>query len=358
MKAALKLRDRDAIITREGIILRVYGYTHPPDAYICDVEYAPKNIFQSTIARAYRKNPHQKTVYYKFYSDEGLRFVQENYPQYTVFYEPLQRRLVGIKHEDIKSVRRPEEKLKQLLTSPSKDRLVKALRELCMLVEERSTLSVKNFGVFGSLLHGFYHPLYSDLDMTVYGAKNLETLRQLLETFYLEKDSPLKNEFENETAIKNKKWHFKNYTPKEYLWHQKRKQIYARFKSETSKRTIKTEFEPVKNWQEIRNEYNPKQRITREGWTKATVRITNSSEAPFMPSIYEIESLQIKTKANTDNIKRILCYVEEFRMQAEKDETATVEGNLEKVTTPKKCFHQITLTYGPRYYEQVLKVKK
>ncbi len=45
-------------------------------------------------------------------------------------------------------------------------------------------------------------------------------------------------------------------------------------------------------------------------------------------------------------------------MQAHRDEEVYVEGNLEQVTSSTKTFHQITLTYGPRYYEQVLKVLK
>jgi len=48
--------------------------------------------------------------------------------------------------------------------------------------------------------------------------------------------------------------------------------------------------------------------------------------------------------------------MEEFRMQACEDEKVYVEGNLEEVTTPKGSLYQITLTYCPRYYEQVLKV--
>ena len=50
-------------------------------------------------------------------------------------------------------------------------------------------------------------------------------------------------------------------------------------------------------------------------------------------------------------------YMEEFRQQAKKDETVIVEGNLEEVVSPKGSFHQVTLTYCPRYYEQVLKVE-
>jgi len=53
---------------------------------------------------------------------------------------------------------------------------------------------------------------------------------------------------------------------------------------------------------------------------------------------------------------RVFSYMEEFRLQAQKDEKICVEGNLEEVVSPKGRFHQITLTYCPRYYEQVLKV--
>ena len=48
--------------------------------------------------------------------------------------------------------------------------------------------------------------------------------------------------------------------------------------------------------------------------------------------------------------------MEEFRQQAQKDEEVIVEGNLEEVVSPTERFLQVTLTYCPRYYDQVLKV--
>jgi hypothetical protein len=53
---------------------------------------------------------------------------------------------------------------------------------------------------------------------------------------------------------------------------------------------------------------------------------------------------------------RVFSYMEEFRQQAQENETVIVAGNLEEVVSPKGSFHQVTLTYCPRYYEQVLKV--
>jgi len=38
-----------------------------------------------------------------------LKFVTEKFPKYTVFYKPLQKRLVGVKNDLIFKVRKPEE---------------------------------------------------------------------------------------------------------------------------------------------------------------------------------------------------------------------------------------------------------
>lgn len=350
--ARLKLRDRDALLTKEGIIFRVYGYSHPSDAHVCDVEYAPATIFKSTNPKAFRAKG--KQVYYKFYADEGLRFVQQKYPRYTILYEPLQERLVGVHREHIVKTRKPNERLQRLMETPPRDELLHALQKVLSLVMARSELTRNNFGVFGSLLHGFYHPKLSDLDLTVYGGEKLRRLREMLEELYREGAS-LRNEFESEEAIKGKRWKFLNYSPGEYLWHQRRKMVYALFEDRESGRVIKTEFEPVKDWREIRNEYRTDTRILRRGWVKAVARITDDREAPFMPSAYPIELLEVLEGEKVEDIQRVLSYVEEFRMQARRDEEVYVEGNLEQVTTSTKAFHQITLTYGLRYYEQVLK---
>jgi len=356
--ASFKLRDRDAVLTQEGLIFRVYGYTHPPEAYICDVEYAPASVFKSEDPRAFRQKG--KQIYYKFYLDQGLRFVQEKYPQYTVWHAPLQTRLVGLGFNEISEIRKPDKTFQQLTEKQPCDNLIQALKTLSNLILERAKLSETDCGVFGSLLHSFYHPQFSDLDLVLYGGEKLRKLRETLETLYKERSSHLRNEFETEDAVKEKvkHWRFVNYSPKEYCWHQQRKTIYALFQDEKSGRFIKTEFEPVKKWSEIHNEYDSRTRILKKGWIKAVARITDDYEAPFMPSIYGVEINRILEGVKADDVQRILSYVEEFRMQAMRDEEVYVEGNLEQVITSAKSFHQITLTYGPRYYEQVLKVTK
>ena len=351
--SSLRLRDRDAIISKEGIIFRVYGYSHPPDGHVCDVEYAPSGIYASSNPRAQRKKGSQ--TFYKFYSDDGLRFVLDNYPEYTVFFEPLQTRLVGVPYRLIAGVRKPELRLQELLGEEPSDDLLASLHSLISLLVEDSGLSTSDFGVFGSLLHGFYHPKLSDIDLTVYGRRPLTELLEVLGSLYACGDSPLRNEFESEKAVEGKRWRFLNYSVEEFLWHQRRKRIYAVFRKEASGRSIKVEFEPVKAWAAISNKYDSRTRIVREGWVRAFARLAGDEDAPFIPSIYRLENLEVLQGPKVEDIRRIISYVEEFRMQAYKDEIVYTEGNLERVTTPHETYHQIALSYGPRYYEQVLK---
>jgi predicted nucleotidyltransferase len=353
--AALRLRDRDAIITSEGLIFRVFGYSHPSNAYICDAEYAPAKIFTSDNPKAFRKK--RKHIFYKFYEDEGWKFVKKTVPKYMIFHEMLCKNVVGVKRQYALKVRRPGEKLKKLIKKRVQDELLSALQGVLEFMTEHSGLSMESFGVFGSLLHSFYHPKFSDIDLIIYGGENAARLRKALKEFYQDGHSPFRNEFESEEAIKEKRCRFQNYSPKEFMWHQQRKMIYALFDDVKGGRLIKTEFEPVKEWKEIVNEYHSETRIRQKGWVELLAHVTEDKDAPFIPSVYGIQPIEVLHGTKyAEEATRIVSYMEEFRLQAQKDERVHVEGNLEEVITPKGSLHQIALTYCPKYYEQVLKV--
>ena len=349
-----RLRDRDAIVTREGIILRVLGCDHPSKAYFCDPEYAPATLFRSDDPRALRNGG--DTVYYKFYGDEGWEFIRKERREYLIPSEMLQRKIIGVERRDISEIRKPEVRLEELVEARPRDELHSAMQEALDFTCAHADVSVKNFGVFGSLLHGFYDPRFSDIDLILYGSRNAARLRESLDQLYENGSSPFLNEFMTDEAVKGKTWRFKNYSPKEYVQHQRRKLIYALYKDQESGRTIKTEFEPVKEWDEITNEHNTKTRVEQMGWTKLVARVNDDGDAPFIPSRYRVEPLKVLEGAREVlEVSRIVSYLEEFRMQARTDEVIYVEGNLEKVVTPRNSFYQIVLTYCPRYYEQVLK---
>jgi predicted nucleotidyltransferase len=266
--------------------------------------------------------------------------------------------VVGIPQRLISETRQPQQRLKELLQAGPSDPLLAAMERVLETAIKNSSLSTEKFGVFGSMLHGFHHPKYSDIDFTIYGKKENAKIRKTLAALYNDKTSRLSNEFESNNVMKGKTWRFKNFTVKDFIWHQRRKMIYGYYDDQkNSGRIIKAEFEPVKSWNEIKSEYDPKARVIQKGWVKMKARITADDEAPFIPSIYSIKPIEIISgpkEANTTS--RIFSYMEEFRQQAQKDETVIVEGNLEEVNSSNGSYFQVTLTYCPRYYEQVLKV--
>ena len=355
--AAVALRDRDGIQTGEGLIFRVFGYSHPKDSYICDAEYASSKIFNSADPRAPRDGRSER--YFKFYNDEGMKLIAKKYPQYLILHEMLGLKIVGVPKNLVAEARQPQPRLQELLRKGPTDPLLSAMERVLGIALTNTGLKNSDFGVFGSMLHGFHHPKYSDIDLTIYGKTENAKVRQTNAELYSDSSSGLRNEFESEDAMKGKDWRFKNFDVKDFVWHQRRKMIYGLYDDRAkSGRVIKAEFEPVKAWNEIKSEYDPQAKIKQKGWVKLKARVTSDDEAPFIPSIYGIEPLEV-LGGPKEALKatRVFSYMEEFRQQAQKDETVIVEGNLEEVESPAGSFWQVTLTYCPRYYEQVLKVQ-
>jgi predicted nucleotidyltransferase len=350
------MRDRDAPVTKEGLIFRVYGYSHPADGCVCDVEYAPEKIYSTSDSRAIREAPSGN--YFKFYMDGGLRFVEERYPQYQVFYKPLNKRIVGLTFEQMSEVRKPEERLVSLLRKDqaNNDKLIIALREVIDMVTNHSKLQPSDFGVFGSVLHGFYHPEFSDLDFIVYGRRTSQILRDTLRDIYGFHGSRMANEFDEWTKwAKGRHWYFRDLSIRDFCEQCRRKMIYAIYRSDKLGRGFKVEFEPVKDWSELRGEEDQELRIEKIGWVRAIAEVLDDADSFYMPSLYQVEIKKILKGINVGPIQQIISFVEEFRGQAEVGEKVIVEGNLEKVINRKGQYYQITLTRTSDYYKQVLR---
>jgi predicted nucleotidyltransferase len=263
--------------------------------------------------------------------------------------------LVGVPYPEIEQTRFPHSALQKLITSNPHDEFIRILRELLDAICERSRLHLDDFGVFGSILHEFHHPSFSDIDLTIIGKTNVTELLRTLTTFYSEGDM-LANEFSSTLFWKKNSWKFTSITLEEYAYHQKRKLIYGIYLRNHNMRPIKIEFEPVKSLNEVANGCEANVSVEWLGWIEATGRVINDAEGPYMPSIYEVEVDQDSLGRNIDvDITRIVSYVEEFRLQLKNDERFFVAGNLEKISHQKKTRYQITLSYGPRYYSQALK---
>jgi predicted nucleotidyltransferase len=347
----MKFRDRDAPVTPEGLIFRTYGYDHPPDSCFCDLEYASERLYRTEDTKALRDG--LPTKYYKFYLDGGLNFALGLNPPYQLLHRPMNRMMVGVKAHQVSHVMRPSERLREILGIDG-DPLIGAAKEVLELITDGSNLRPGNFGVFGSLSHGFHNPEYSDIDLVIYGIEELRELRSALVNLY--EDGSLRNEFDDWTVEDGPgHWNFTNYSKQEYGETQRRKLIFAKYESDGLGRTVNVEFEPVRRWDEIRNEYGTTERIEPLGRVEAVGEILSDDEGGFMPSVYPVRLKEMNASVDSGDVSRVVSFVKEFRLQLEAGETALIRGNLEKVVARDGVFFQITLSYGRDYFDQVLK---
>ena len=335
--------------------MRVLGYDHPPGGWFCEPLYAPCSLFRSRDPRAPRL-PRDGGLYLKFYGDEGWRFVMDRFPSYRLKHEPLDAYLVGLRARQVAEARRTDEGLRELARRGPDDALCRALWELLDELRAVGDLRLGDFGVFGSILHGFHHPALSDLDLVVYGRRALGEAREALVELY-SSDPSFKNEF-GPGWSPDRRWPWRSISPSEFAWHQGRKLIYGFFSSREAGRWVKFELEPVRSWGEVRNSYDPSERVRKLGWAILEATVSDASSSPFMPSSYGLEDVCFieAPVPNPPEPDQVLCYVDEFRLQAVEGERILVAGWLEEVEGPRGTRHQVVLTYGPRYHEQVIKV--
>ncbi len=347
----MKFRDRDAPVALNGLIFRTYGYDHPRDSCFCDLEYAPETLYTSGETKALRDG--LPTKHYKFYFDGGLKFALNQDSLFNLHHEALSRDIVGIKESEVTKVVHPDERLVGLMNQDG-DPLQRTCVEIIDLITESSSLKASDFGIFGSLAHGFHNPHFSDVDLVIYGMEELHELRStLLELF---KGDSLRNEFDDWTPLDPPvHWNFEHLSKEDYGRHQRLKGIYAVHDAELLGREVKIEFEPVRRWDEITNEYTETLSIRDLGRVEAVGEVISGDEGGFMPSIYPVRLEEIDGDIDPGEISRVVSYVEEFRLQVETGEHIVVRGNLEEVETRNRSFHQITLSYGREYFDQILK---
>ena len=177
-----KLRDRDAIQTAEGLIFSGLRLRPSPKRrYVCDAEYASAKISRSPPTHGHQEN-RQKRIFYKFYNDEGMNSSKST----PIPLIPRNasggkngRRTPNLRCE----ARQPQCRLQALLRADPFDPFVAAMERVLGIVTKVG-VGNRAFGVFGSMLHGFSHPKYSDIDFTIYGKTENAQMRQTLQTLY------------------------------------------------------------------------------------------------------------------------------------------------------------------------------
>ncbi len=335
VKALRRFRDRDFIRTREDLLFCVVGPYHPPDRVISYLKYAPAK--QGRWGRGKKRFNRVMKAYTIPNLLETFSLLKERHPHY-LFRSPVYNiTMTAVPHECIVRHYKPEERLAQLSRGSRLDGLQKKLVRFASSLAEMSGVSIRFFGVTGSILLDIHSPEFSDLDLIVYGLKNcLAVKSSLTEAYSLPKSAARR--LEGDTL---KAW-CEGRAQKHPLSFDEARQIYERKWGIGSFEDTPFSIHSVKLEEEVLEEYGDKIYYP-IGLVTIRASVSENSDGGFLPAVYRVEDVEVVSGSSASDIEEVVSYEGLYSDFANVGEDIEVKGKLERVLDKKlgRDYHRV-----------------
>ncbi len=334
--------DRDFFETKDGLYFCVIGNVHPHDRVISYLKYAPSS---SRIRTIWRKGNVLFNRILPFYSAIGVsltrKAIEEDHPDYLVWDDVLGIEMIEVPRTDIIRRLLPEERINEVI-SISRDQLDELERETAELVNilsEYSDVPPSSFGVTGSILLKIHNPMYSDIDLVVYGKDNSFAIRDSIKRL-IEEDP----RFYRPSGEVLEEW------ARELVRVQPlnlREAMILRGKDKWDRLFFNRRqfsMHPVLREDETPERYGD--RIYRgEGLVEIRARVKNNEYSLFMPAVYEVDDVQVTKGPKVEDIREVASFESIYTDIADIGEQIRVFGRLERVLDRR---------YGKEYHRVVI----
>ncbi len=316
MRAMRPPKDRDFVETTDGLFFCVVGYLHPPDRYAAYLKYTPAGAGKWARGEiAYRR---ELPYYHVRQVRRTLEWLETAHPRY-LWTDPA----TGLRfsHVPAGAVARyyvPERRLAEIVADPS-DPLERETRELATLLAGATGLPLQTFGVSGSILLGLHDPAFSDIDLLVYGAESARRLRAVIDGLTEEGLVPLPEtrrakwraetsarfglDRDTVTDLEARRWHYRLFRGRYVSLH------------------------PTRADHEIREAYGAR-RYTPLGRATVEARVTDVSEAMFLPAVYRVAEA-VWREGGPGPLDEVVAFEGLYGSAAEAGERVLVTGHLE-----------------------------
>ncbi|MBS7635717.1 hypothetical protein KEJ34_09650, partial [Candidatus Bathyarchaeota archaeon] len=219
---------------------------------------------------------------------------------------------------------KPQEKIIDLSRSGDLDALQGKALDLALKISDESGIPLKYFGVAGSILLDI-HQKFSDIDLTIYGVKNSECVRETIKQIYSVGSHGI-SKFNREEA---KRWCLSK--AEIYpLTYEDACRILSRKWNRGIFKGTKFSIHPIKMEEEINEKYGDKV-FNPKGMIKIKANVSDDSEADFMPAIYKVEDVRVLEGQPIKDIVEVASYEGFYGGIAYNGERISVYGKLEKV---------------------------
>lgn len=313
-------KDKDFIELKEGFY-QVIGYEHPSNYVVAIPRYIKTNY-----ATLWNKNG----IYYeRVLKDYGLRSINKALKKFSAnyyIYDEIFDTYLSLIPKNLILKKYFTDDWASYLINESN--LFLKFLEILNILSKESNVSSINFGLTGTLLINIFNALFSDIDIVIFGEKNVEKLKNFLKENKINFAKILsKEELKKEAYIHN--------TNLKTL-----KKIYERKWNKGKYKGRIFSINPVKKDEEILFKYGDiKYKNIKE--IKIECKIEEKIDPYFFPLRYKIKDVKI-LKNNTKFFPEEIVIFNDFFVDSfEEDDKIIVNGLLQKVIKKEKEFFRI-----------------
>ncbi len=317
-----QFRDRDYIETVEGLLFTVVGNVHPKDHVLSYLKNLPNPLGKWRRSRSRYSRP------MRYYSARNvmktIKFLRRTYPQYVFRSETLKLSFSAVPVQRILEHYLPEQHLAKLRATGHLDALQRKTIELTSTISEASGVSVKHFGVTGSILVNIHNVKFSDIDLVVYGRSNIPRVKDaVLRLYGTDRGNVRKLQ---DTYLRT--W-CKQQMKTHPLTMKEMRELYSKKWNRGLFKGTEYSIHPVKAEKDIKERYGDELYLP-EGIIEVTGRVINSENSYFLPAIYIVDHVNSPQRV-FDNVREIVSFESLYADIASRHEIVKVRGLLESV---------------------------
>jgi len=319
-RANRKPKDRDFVRTMEGMFFCVTGYLHPPNRYTAYLKYSPTSQGKwEDEETAYRR---ELPYYHVRNVARTVDYLEEHHPGYVHDCPVRGFRFSMVPRDRVARYHVPEARLGDILRGPQ-DRLEEEVRALALNMAAGAAVDPSALGITGSVLIGLHNPVFSDIDLTIYGLDNAHRLREALreegvpevhqldDPFVAKWSKGIADRFpltvEEARYLAGRRWNYGTYRGRYFSVH------------------------PIRADDEITEAYG--EHVYRShGTGRIRATVVDASEALFMPALYRVADVErLEGDPAVNDVREVISYEGLYRDVVDDGAAIEARGALETV---------------------------
>lgn len=315
-------RDHDYIETVDGLLFTVVGNVHPEDRILSYLKNLPS--LRGKWKRGSKRYARSMRHYSASNVMKTIEFLRRTSPQYVFDSKTLNLSFSAVPTERIAKHYLPEEHLAKLRTTRHLDVLQRNAVDLASIISHESGVSIKHFGVTGSILVDLQNPKFSDVDLVIYGRSHIPQVKYAV----LRLNGMVRSEVRRLDGDILVTW-CKEQMRTQPLTMREMQALYSRKWNRGLFKNTVYSIHPVKVELETKERFGDEVYLPR-GNVEAMARVVDADDSYFLPATYMVDHV-VSTQRVINNVQEIVSFEGLYADIANRNDLVRVRGALEDV---------------------------